>query len=125
MNNKLKMSNKLNLILAIVFVLFGIVQYNDPDWYIWMPAYFLVALLYFKPSIIKNKSMVFLPIIGFGLWAASYVPAFLEWVKNGTPTITGTMKAENPEVELMREFFGLIICMVGLIHIKSQIKTIN
>jgi hypothetical protein len=117
------MPNKLNLTIGLIFILFAVVQYNDPDWYIWIPAYLIPAYFFFKPETAKNAYLVYLPIIGFSLWAASYVPAFVDWIKHGTPTITGTMKAENPEVELMREFFGLVICIVGLIYIKKKAST--
>jgi multisubunit Na+/H+ antiporter MnhB subunit len=116
------MTSKTNLIIAIVFVLFALVQYNDPDWYIWGPVYLIPAYFFYKPETAKNNALVYLPIIGFALWAASYVPAFINWIYHGTPTITGTMKADRPEVELMREFFGLIICIVGLLYVKWRNK---
>jgi hypothetical protein len=42
------------------------------------------------------------------------LPDFINWVKMGAPTITGSMKAESPFVELTREFLGLVICFAGL-----------
>jgi Transmembrane family 220, helix len=116
---------KANYIISTIFILFGLVQYNDPDWYIWMPAYFIVAVFFIKPDIAKKEAILLLPLIGFTLWAMSYIPQFVFWIKNGTPTITGTMKAENPEVELMREYFGLIICILGLLYIRRKQKQIK
>ncbi len=114
------MKRNINIVISVVFVLFALVQYNDPDWYIWIPAYLIPAYFFYKPDTAKKAALVYLPIIGFSLWAASYVPAFIDWIKHGTPTITGTMKVENPEIELIREFFGLVLCILGLIFVKRQ-----
>ncbi|MBK8701918.1 MAG: transmembrane 220 family protein [Saprospiraceae bacterium] len=98
--------------ITVLFVVFALVQYNDADWYIWGPAYLLVAALYAFPDAFKSRKIVLMILLGFLLWAASYVPAFITWLKDGAPSITGTMKAENMEVELVREFLGLVLCII-------------
>ncbi len=116
------MTRRLNVIICFIYILFALVQYNDPDWYIWIPAYLIPAFFFYRPQLAQNPAFIYLPILGFSLWAAAYIPAFMDWIKHGTPTITGTMKADRPEVEMMREFFGLVICILGLIYIKNQNK---
>jgi hypothetical protein len=115
----------INYTIAFIFIVFGCVQYNDSDWYVWMPAYFVVSAFFIKPEIAKKEVVLLLPLIGFTLWTLSYVPAFVAWIKTGTPTITGSMKAENPEVELMREFFGLCLCILGLLYIRSRLHKVK
>jgi apolipoprotein N-acyltransferase len=100
----------MNKIIALIFVLFAAVQYNDPDWYLWIPIYGLVALIYFVEV---PKILLQLLFLGYTCYAASYVPSFITWIQNDMPSITGSMKASNPEVEFMREFFGLLIVLVA------------
>jgi hypothetical protein len=38
----------------------------------------------------------------------------LEWARMGFPTITGSMKAEEPHIEVVREFLGLLIAVLAL-----------
>jgi len=42
-----------------------------------------------------------------------YIPDVISWVSKGTPTIAGSMKAESPFIEFVREFFGLGICLAA------------
>ena len=39
----------------------------------------------------------------------------VDWVKKGMPSITGSMKAESPHVEYLREFLGLFIILLALL----------
>ncbi len=108
----------LNLTLCVLFILFGAVQYNDPDPLGWMVLYFFVAAMfgmaafgkYYHPGLIVG-------LVVCTLWMATLVPDFVEWIKIGTPNIAEHMKAETPYVELTREFFGLLICLGGLTFI--------
>ncbi|MFM2392680.1 MAG: hypothetical protein RLZZ546_662 [Bacteroidota bacterium] len=100
-------------IIATVFILFALVQYNDPDWYIWIPIYFMVSLFYLFSF--KIKWIYYLTIAALLFWSLYYVNDFVKWIKDGTPSITGSMKAENPEIELMREFFGILLCLSAIL----------
>jgi len=114
------------LILTLVFVTFALVQYNDPDPYIWAPYYLLIAALCYLEY--KGKYYNYLSglvFIGSWLWAAFYIPDLLEWFRQGSPNIVDQMKAETPYVENMREFLGLLVSsfIVGSIiyrNVKSQ-----
>jgi hypothetical protein len=90
-----------------------LVQYNDPDWYIWIPAYLSVAVIFLLPQKINSLYPKILGI-AFFIWMCAYIPDFIKWINNGLPSITGSMKAENPEIEFMREFFGIIICLISI-----------
>ncbi|MEM9544399.1 MAG: transmembrane 220 family protein [Bacteroidota bacterium] len=102
-------------IVAGLFVLFAALQYNDQDFYIWIPIYLIVGVVIWMYG--KGKfNLRFLQILlGFYvLGMISYYPDVISWIKDGTPSITGSMKAESPFVEFMREFFGLAICAIAL-----------
>ena len=59
------------------------------------------------------------------LITATYLPAMLKWVGEGMPTITGSMQAESPHIELIREFFGLMLSTVvlGYYYMKSKVSS--
>ena len=104
-----------NIILCILFVLFAAVQYNDPDPYIWASIYLFVAGVCGYAAYGKyNSRVTWVGLIIIGAYMISYIPAFVDWIKMGMPSIVETMKAEKSYVELTREFGGLVICVVTL-----------
>jgi len=97
-------------IILIVFALFAIVQYNDPDPVQWMLLYGSVSLSAGLSIINKPvKILLWAILIVSGCWCFSLFPHFLNWVNTGCPSIVTTMKAEQPWVELTREFLGLLL----------------
>lgn len=110
------MSKTISYIIAAIFLLFAAVQYNDPDWYLWIPVYLIIVILTILSMGKKLPTKVLYAIlIVYLIWFISMVPNFTHWLKNDMPDITGTMKASNPEIELMREFFGVLICIAALV----------
>ena len=102
--------------VAALFALFAYFQYNDPDWYIWIPVYLVVsvvAIAYDYRWQIRSYVLVlcFLYIVGL----LSYLPEVISWIDSGAPTIAGSMKAESPFIEFIREFFGLFIALAVLL----------
>lgn len=105
----------LNLILAALFILFAVVQYNDPDPWGWAALYLYVAAACGMAAFGKSNKIMLL--IGLGvsaIWMLTLVPDFIHWVQMGMPTIVAHMKAEAPHIELTREFLGLVVCMTAL-----------
>jgi hypothetical protein len=117
----------LYLILALLFISFAIVQYNDPDPHIWVAYYLGVAAFCFVAFLDRSfPRLLFIFIVLTWLWAFSYIPATLEWFREGSPSITDSMKAETPFIENMREFLGLALCgfvLIGLYrrHRKARV----
>ncbi len=105
----------LNLVLCALFLLFGAVQYNDPDPWAWMLLYCFVAVMfgmaafghYYRPALIAGLAVCI-------IWMVTLIPDFIEWINVGMPNIAEHMKAETPYIELTREFLGLVICILGL-----------
>ncbi len=111
------MRASIHVILAIIFILFAAVQYNDPDPYIWIPIYGAVAVV----CILSHQKKYYPPIIlailgGLSIYWMTYIPSVIQWFKDGMPSIASTMKAETPFVELIREFFGLLLAMLTLAY---------
>jgi len=107
-----------NIFFCIVFILFAVVQYNDPDPYLWIPIYlYPAAICYYK---VKQKPVsTFIYMVGFlifGTYAIYKIfdtNGILDWIKyHNASNIASTMKAEQPWIEESREFFGLIIILV-------------
>ncbi len=108
----------LNAFLALVFALFAAVQYNDPDPVVWMLAYGAVCVFCVLAVMGRHhpRSLLVLAVVLAG-WMATMVPGFIAWLRMGMPTITGTMKAESPHVEVVREFLGLGIAVAAVLHL--------
>ncbi|SEQ69231.1 transmembrane 220 family protein [Neolewinella agarilytica] len=101
----------LHLAVTALFLLCAYWQLNDPDWNQWVAAYGIVAFISVRAFFGGLRPIVAaLPAIALFAWWCSYIPEFAQWLSDGMPTITGSMKAESPHVELTREFFGLLIC---------------
>ena len=97
--------------VAALFALCAYWQLNDPDWNRWVAAYGVVAFVAVRYFFGGLRFVVpLLPALLLFGWWTTYVPDFARWVADGMPTITGSMKAEAPHIELTREFFGLLIC---------------
>jgi hypothetical protein len=109
-----------NLIFCFIFIVFGALQYNDPDPYLWIPIYLFTAFLCWKASKGIFHPMITLTSIAFFTLYAIYKVfdqnGLIDWVNiHHAENIAETMKAEKPWVEESREFFGLIIIISVLV----------
>ena len=116
-----------NIFFSVVFILFAVVQYNDPDPYLCVHIYLYPALLCILKFIQK-------PIPSLAYWAGFLVfgvyaiykmfdtNGIINWVQfHNASNIVSTMKAEKPWIEESREFFGLVIILIvlGINYIKK------
>jgi hypothetical protein len=106
--------------IAFVFILFAIVQYNDSDPYLWIAIYGSIGMVYLWKEV--PKSLLYFMVFSLSIFLATYIPSFIEWINDGLPSITGTMKAENPEVENIREFLGLTLGTLAIVFLIRQKK---
>jgi hypothetical protein len=114
----------MKIALSVVFALFAIVQYNDPDWYLWIPLYLVIVAALLMKQIYANKNVLLVLTIIYALYAASYIPYIVEWVQSGFTSIVGEMKASTPVIEWTREFFGLLLCIATLFWLLKKQKSI-
>lgn len=102
--------------LGVVFLLFSYFQWNDPDSLKWILYYLLIALANFTTAFNANKKIYLYMLIGVSLvWMTTLLPATIDWVKDGMPTIVESMKATSPYIEVVREFLGLLISLLVLL----------
>lgn len=112
-----------NWILTILFALFAVVQLNDPDPIVWVIIYGTVAVISGFAAVGKSNKNVILTVIGICIvWMMTLVPGVVDWVNEGMPSITGSMKAESPHIEYLREFLGLFIALLALFFQYFQAK---
>ena len=109
-----------NLVAALLFLFSAILQYNDPDPYLWMPIYLYGAVLCWLAF--RGRYYPRLYLLGVVLYAAYAVFLFFEkdgvadWInEHNAEDIAGSMKASKPWIEAAREFFGLVILIVVLL----------
>lgn len=104
--------------LALLFAAFAALQWNDPDPLLWILAYGVVALFFVLAA--RGRLPRWPPIawtVLLGIWMLTMVPGFIAWVRIGAPSITGSMKAEEPHIELVREFLGLFVAVLALVFL--------
>lgn len=112
-------------VLAAVFLLFAYFQWNDADSLVWILLYTLVAVLFGMALMDKFYRPVLLGSMGLiVIWMATLFPDFIKWLQDGATSITGSMKAESPHIELVREFLGLFLSFLAvlLLVVKSRKK---
>ena len=89
-----------NLVFAILFVLFAVLQYNDPDPYIWIPIYIYGALMCwmcFKGK--GNRTALYAGItvyLAYAIYLFVADDGVLSWIKDhNAENIAGTMQAQT------------------------------
>ena len=103
------------IVLVILFAASAYLNLNDPDPVIWVAAYGLVAALFAAAAFRRGDHRL---TLGLGLvlliWATTMLPGLIDWIGLGMPSITGSMKADSPHVEVVRECLGLLIAVASL-----------
>jgi hypothetical protein len=108
-----------NLTLAVLFLLFAALQFNDePDDIIfWVLVYSGVGIISAFAAFKRYNMWVImlgLAVVVFELFRK--FPTFAQWIGQGMPSIIGEMKATSPYIELAREYLGLLVCLLVLVY---------
>ena len=123
-----------NIFFSVVFILFAVVQYNDPDPYLWMPLYLLSALscaYAFKDISAKRLNIfniaVYLPYAVYNFVTTDGV---FSWAtEHHFDSLTQSMMASTPWIENTREFGGLfimlVVCGINLYVSKQRVSDEN
>lgn len=105
-----------NIIVGLLFILFAVVQLNDPDPMKWVLLYgFVAAIALLKAFASVPNWLILIGLAVTVVWLVILIPNIIDWFRRGMPSITEHMKADKPYVELTREFFGLLICIIALL----------
>lgn len=118
-----------NTVFAFLFFSFALLQYNDPDPYLWIPIYLISSAI-----CLMNVRGKFRAVFHYGTIVFCLVYALvLFFDKNGViswytdhdrENLVQSMKAAKPWIEETREFGGLlIITIVMVINLMLQKKS--
>lgn len=107
-----------NIILAILFLLFAAVQFNDSpgDILFWVIVYAGVGII--SAFAAFNRYNMWAILLGLAVVVFEMFrkfPTFALWVSDGMPSIVDEMQASSPYIELAREYLGLCLCLAVLI----------
>jgi hypothetical protein len=101
----------ITIIFSIVLALFVVVQFNDPDPFIWILAYGLglFTVLLSLTAYYNSKISLFLVAV-YWLWAAFLFPSVVEWwQKENGQNLMQRMVDDKMYIEETRECGGLLI----------------
>lgn len=108
----------IDAVLAILFIAFAAVQYNDPDLLLWIAIYGIVGLVSVGAFFGKyhNYTLVSLILI-ITVWSLILVPNLFSWLgTSDLAEIAGEMMSDKPYIEGTREFGGLLIADMALFY---------
>lgn len=115
----------LNLCLTALFLVSAVLQFNDPDPWLWVGIYLACAAICGFAAFGKYNRWAILLVMAVCIYELStLLPAFRQWMGDGMPSITESMKATAPHVELVREFLGVAICLVVLVFQYTRCRII-
>ncbi len=108
----------INLILAVIFLLFAAVQFNDnpDDVLFWVLVYGGIGIISLLGAFKRYHVLTIvlgLAVVVFELFRK--FPTFAKWISDGMPSIIEEMQASTPHVELVREYLGLCIGFAVLV----------
>ena len=109
----------INIVFALSFVLFAIVQWNDPDGMVWMAVYSaaaLVSILAFLGRISKKVllGLIAITFLSVCLVSPEVYASLVNYDPNllSDPSITHT---DNVQTESFKEVGGLGVILVALV----------
>ena len=93
------------LVVISLFILFAVLNINDPDWFLWVPTYFLVAAstVAYQKKLINKKAVNIFMVYLFFVFTLSFF-GFIEFLDKNSDTMIN-MKEPN------REAFGALLAM--------------
>ena len=96
------------LVVNSLFILFAVLNINDPDWFLWVPTYFLVAAstVAYQKKLINKKAVNILMVYLLFVFALSFF-GVIEILDKKSDTMIN-MKESN------REAFGALLAMVWI-----------
>lgn len=113
-----KRKKSVNFILCILFIVFALLQLNDPDGILWFSIYFVVAIICLYHNF-KPIPALFLILIITALltYSAFHFSLFIDYLRTeNKEEIFGEMIYDKPYLEGTREFIGLFIAAFGIIY---------
>jgi hypothetical protein len=115
-----------NLLLALMFVVFAYLQLNDPDPIVWILIYGAMAVICVLAAFnIRPRIVMIIMLVIFVGYSFVYFDGLKEWFGQPDKSVLfdDVMKMQHPYIEESREFLGLMICVAILaVHILLSLK---
>ena len=115
----------LNLVLAVLFLVFASLQLNDPDPITWILIYGTMAVVCVMAAFeFYVRWLMIVQFVCYGVYAVILLPSIWTWL--GSPDrsllFDEIAKMQFPYIEESREFLGLLICMtvLGVCWVRSS-----
>lgn len=116
------MNKTLHILLALLFGLFAVFQYNDPDPWLWLPYYILIAALSVQAA--RGKHHPAWVAAGLGATAVFMLYAFDGLIGNlsqeGGFQLWAPMQGQDGLSEQTREFGGALLGGLALYWLWRQ-----
>jgi len=114
----------LQLFFSLLMVVFAYLQLNDPDPFLWVLIYLLVALMLGFSAFGKRNKIVFWGLIGSMLIAMAILsPGLWQWIRyEPAEDLLYGMSPDRMYIEESREFLGLLIAILFLIPVYLDLK---
>lgn len=118
-----------NLLLALMFMVFAFVQINDPDPVVWILIYGSMAAVCILAAFkIYYRVVLLIMLAIFVVYSVVFFNGVMEWFSQPDKSVLfdDVMKMQHPYIEESREFLGLMICIVVLaIHLILSTKKLQ
>ncbi|MCW5912900.1 MAG: transmembrane 220 family protein [Cyclobacteriaceae bacterium] len=111
------LSKIINIILALLFVSFVAVQFDDPDPVLWILIYAnMVMICAWAAFRTPNPYWIWINAAGYFIYAIILFPGAIDWFKSPDRSLLfdDLAKMQYPYIEETREFLGLVISLVVL-----------
>ena len=108
----------LKIFFGILFILFAVVQFNDPDPLLWIIVYGSMVVVSVMSVFHRYPLRVMIIMAaGFLIMSVLYFPGFATWFNSSDRYLLfdDLAKMQFPYIEEAREFLGLLICLAVLI----------
>ena len=104
-------------ILALMFLAFVVVQFNDPDPVLWILIYgAMVAVCVLSVFNKYYKMLIVVLAAGYLVYCIILFPGLVQWLKSEDKSLLfdDIAKMQHLYIEESREFLGLVICLLVL-----------
>ncbi|WP_242118166.1 transmembrane 220 family protein [Aestuariivivens sediminicola] len=121
------MKTIINYTLCVIFIIFALLQLNDPDGWIWFAIYFVIGAICliqnFNPLSKYILVIVFLLLL---IYAGFHFKLFVDYLlTENKAEIFGEMVYEKPYLEGSREFIGLLLAAGAIFYQMKQRKKVQ
>jgi len=118
----MKKKGILPLLIGLIFLIFALVQYNDPDPWSWIIMYGAISLIaIFSAFGFYSRWVVYLALAVSLIWMVILFPGFWKWLRyEPVDALLYGMSPDKMYIEESREFLGLLMGAAGLLFIMKR-----